>query len=176
MTKRPISITEVLGYANHDFVNYLHLIRMNLDLGRVDEAKEIIRDVSENYRLLSNINRLQLPQTSEWLHTCRWRFRALQVSIHCNVETPVTIVIDDALVQYLEKTVIHVYDHLDPFTEQRLHIDIKANDKSFSLKFDLKGLWDTTVFQVNAANKFDVQTIEETTESWVYELNAIGSE
>lgn len=171
MTEQPFSLTSALRFANHDFVNHLHLIRMNLDLGRVEEAKAVIQDVSENYRLLSNINQLDLPNTSEWLHICRWRFPALQTSLQSKVKHRVVDEIDDVLVQYLEKTVIHVYDHLDPFTEQNLLIDIQSDEKKFTLKFELNGLWDTQLFQLNKINKFDVQTIEETNTSWIYVLN-----
>ncbi|UZM98521.1 Spo0B domain-containing protein [Lysinibacillus sp. MHQ-1] len=43
MNNQSLTISEVLRFANHDFVNQLQLIRMNLDLGRVDESKELIQ-------------------------------------------------------------------------------------------------------------------------------------
>jgi len=163
-----MSITNVLRYANHDFVNHLHLIRMNLDLSRVEEAIDIINEVSEHYRVLSNINQLQLPRTVEWLQTCHWRFPALQISVNSVVSKPFSGTLDEALEQYLEKTVIHVYDKLDPFTEQKLNINIESNETIFKLKYDLSGLWDTIRFQEVEIDKFDVQIIEETNSSWIY--------
>lgn len=171
MMEQPLSITNVLRNANHDFVNHLHLIRMNLDLGRVEEAIDIIKEVSDNYRVLSNVNQLQLPKTIEWLHTCRWRFSALQISVHSEISKPLSSVMDEALEQYLEKTVIHIYDDLDPFTEQKLIINIESNEKIFKLKFELYGLWDTIGFQEVENDKFNVQTIEETNSSWIYVLS-----
>ena len=40
MMEQSLTVREVLRYANHDFLNHLHLIKMNLDLGRIEEAKE----------------------------------------------------------------------------------------------------------------------------------------
>ena len=166
--EQPLSIIDVLRYANHDFVNQLHVIRMNLDLGRVDEAVDIINKVSDDYRTLSSINHLQVPMTVEWLQTCRFRFPALHISLQSDVREPIAREIDEALAQYLEKTVMHVYSCLDPFTEQQLDITIISDEKMFTLKFDLKGQWDTIKFQDTEIEKLHVQTITETTCSWSY--------
>lgn len=173
MMEQPLSITNVLRFANHDFVNHLHLIRMNLDLGNVEEAKKIIFNISEEYRQFSNMNQLHLPKTIEWLLTSRWRFPALQISIDSNVEKRVNADVDDALVQYLENTVIHVYDELDPFTEQNLNVKIQSDENKFKLEFNLQGLWNIGEFQQNEGKNLDVQTIEETNTSWIYVLSMI---
>ena len=47
MMEQPLTVNEVLRYANHDFLNQLHLIQMNFDLGRVEEAKMIINEISD---------------------------------------------------------------------------------------------------------------------------------
>lgn len=166
--EQPLSIINVLRYANHDFVNHLHLIRMNLDLGRVDEAVGIINKVSDDYRILSSINHLQVPITVEWLQTCRWRFPAVHISLQSDVREPIAHDLDEVLAQYLEKTVMHVYNCLDPFTEQQLDIAIASDKKMFTLKFDLKGQWDTIKFQDTEIKKLHVQTITETNCSWCY--------
>lgn len=40
MTVSKLTVSEALRFANHDYLNQFHLIQMNLDLGRVDEAKK----------------------------------------------------------------------------------------------------------------------------------------
>lgn len=40
MNNQSLTISEVLRFANHDYVNQLQLIRMNLDLGRIEESKK----------------------------------------------------------------------------------------------------------------------------------------
>ncbi|MEG0450988.1 MAG: Spo0B domain-containing protein, partial [Lysinibacillus sp.] len=124
MNFQPLTISEVLRFANHDYVNHLQLIRMNLDLGRIDETKKLIQDYSEQLRVLSNINRLQLPKTGEWLQTVRWQYPSVQVELSCQVENPVLNNIDEAIVYYLNNTINHVYHTLDPYTEQQLMLDV----------------------------------------------------
>lgn len=77
MNNQSLTISEVLRFANHDYVNQLQLIRMNLDLGRIDESKKLIQHYSEQLRVFSILNRLQLPQTIEWLQTAGWRYPSL---------------------------------------------------------------------------------------------------
>ena len=85
MIKKPLTVSDVLRYANHDFLNQLHLIQMNLDLQRVEEAKMIIQEVSDHCKMLSNVNRLQLPKTVEWFQTFNWRYPALQMRLTSDV-------------------------------------------------------------------------------------------
>ncbi|HWK24318.1 MAG TPA: Spo0B domain-containing protein [Ureibacillus sp.] len=172
MKTSTLSINDVLRFANHDYMNQIHLIKMNLDLDRVEEAKSIIERLSEHSKTLSNINYLKLPKTVEWLQTIQWRYPAFDSSIISNVTFPVDMKKDEQIVEYLEKTVIHVYDTLDPFTEQQLEITIESNDSSFNLLFDLKGKWEVDLFDNhNENNNLKVQTYVQTNEQWKYALS-----
>lgn len=170
MTGQPLTISEVLRFANHDFLNQLQLIKMNLDLGRVEESKKIIEQISEQCKVNSNINKLQLPKTVEWLQTLHWRYPAFQIEVKCNVTAPVEILKDEFIVDYLEKTVIHVNDHLDPYTEQLLTIDIDSSQELFKLIFDLKGKWESELFQNQALGSMKIEIMEQTDISWNYVL------
>lgn len=172
MNSQSLTISEVLRFANHDYVNQLQLIRMNLDLGRIDESKKLIQEYCEQLRVLSNINRLQLPQTIEWLQTASWRYSSLPMKISGEIKRPVTNNIDGVVVEYLNKTVMHVYDTLDPFTDQNLAIDVRVTDDTFTVRFTLNGLWSADAFTEKGLKQFDIQTIEETNTSWIYVLSA----
>ena len=54
--------------------------------------------------------------------------------------------IDQEVVDYLNKTVMHVYDTLDPFTEQILTLDVRVDDHTFAVTFTLNGLWSADAF------------------------------
>ncbi|RUL57134.1 Spo0B domain-containing protein [Lysinibacillus antri] len=166
-----LSNSDVIRFANHDFMNHLQLIKMNLELGKVDEAKNIINEVSTACKTFSNINKLKLPKTVEWLQTLQWRFPALELTLKSNVVVPVDMKKDEQIVEYLEKTVIHVYDHLDPFTEQQLVIEIDSIESSFKLTFDLKGNWDATQFTRQELANVKIQTYEQTNQVWKYVLS-----
>lgn len=172
MTVKPLTINEVLRFANHDFLNQLHLIQMNLDLERVQEAKTIIQNISEHCKMLSNINKTKLTQTVEWLQTFAWRFPAIELSLESNVLQAVNMELDEQIVQYLEKTIIHLYDELDPFTEQKLQITIESNAEQFQLIFNLKGCWQTPLRLEKEINQLQVNMIETTNESLNFILSA----
>ncbi|MFJ7405105.1 MULTISPECIES: Spo0B domain-containing protein [unclassified Lysinibacillus] len=172
MNNQSLTISEVLRFANHDYVNQLQLIRMNLDLGRIDESKELIQHYSEQLRVLSIMNRLQLPQTMEWLQTAGWRYPSLPLELNGEIKKPVTNNIDKDVVEYLNKTVMHVYDTLDPFTEQSLALDVRVDDHTFVLAFTLNGLWSADAFTERGLKQFDIQTIVQTNTCWQYVLSA----
>ncbi len=171
MNTSTLSINDVLRLANHDYMNHIQIIKMNLDLGRVEEAKSIIEKLSEQSKILSNINKLKLPKTVEWLQTIQWKYPAFDISIKSNVTVPIDMKKDEQIVEYLEKTVIHVYDNLDPFTEQQLDISIESNEKHFTLLFDLKGKWEGHLFDHEENNNLKVQTYEQTSNVWKYALS-----
>ena len=165
-----LSVNEALRYANHDFLNHLHLIQMNLDLERVDEAKKVIEQLSEHCKMLSNVNRLMLPKTVEWLQTVNWRYPALQMQMKSHVLAPVNSKYDEAIVQYLEKTIIHVYGSMSPYEEQQLFVNIETHEKDCIITFHLIGKWEQSSFSTES-NSLHVETMEESDTSWKYRIH-----
>lgn len=170
LTNQPLSISEVLRFANHDFMNQLQLIKMNLDLGRVEESKKIIEKLSEQSKTFSNIGKLKLPKTVEWLLTLQWRYPAFDINIYCNLSKPYVSKEDESIVDYLEKTIIHIYDQLDPFTEQLLSIEINVDQETLQLIVDVKGNWTAKEFHHEEISEINIQTIEQSNNSWKYVL------
>ncbi|WP_201713628.1 Spo0B C-terminal domain-containing protein [Rossellomorea arthrocnemi] len=65
-------VVEALRHARHDWMNDLQLIKGNLDLDRVERAKQVIEEmvlVAQNESKLSN---LRLPLLAEWILTYNW--------------------------------------------------------------------------------------------------------
>ncbi|WP_406686710.1 Spo0B C-terminal domain-containing protein [Rossellomorea vietnamensis] len=65
-------VVEALRHARHDWMNDLQLIKGNLDLGRVERAKQVIEEmvlVAQNESKLSNV---KLPLLAEWILTYNW--------------------------------------------------------------------------------------------------------
>ncbi|MGM0841886.1 MAG: Spo0B C-terminal domain-containing protein [Bacillota bacterium] len=65
-------LVEALRHARHDWMNDLQLIKGNLDLDRVERAKQVIEEmvlVAQNESKLSN---LKLPLLAEWILTYNW--------------------------------------------------------------------------------------------------------
>ncbi|MEC1178340.1 Spo0B domain-containing protein [Metasolibacillus meyeri] len=172
MTIKPLTINEVLRFANHDFLNQLNLIQMNLDLQRIEEAKQIIKDIANDSKMLSNINKLQLPRTSEWLQTFAWRFPAIELKLYSDVKQAVNQpTLDETIVQYLENTVIHIYDGLDAYAEHQLQIVTKSDTAQFQLIFHLTGNWEQTPL-LKEIEHMCIDMIEVTQNSLHYILSA----
>ncbi len=169
MSKTSLSVQEALRFANHDFLNHLHLIQMNLDLNRVDEAKQIIGSISKQCNIFSNTNKVGLPRTTEWLQTFEWRYPAISLKLISDVTVPLDVQWDEAIEQYLEKTILHVYDTLDPFTEQQQQITLKCQPNHFSLEAQLIGKWEAEYTKIDNS-KLTIHTFTSTNTSWHYVL------
>ena len=89
MTEQPLTISEVLRFANHDFLNHLHLIQMNLDLNRIEEAKAIIEDISEHCKMRSNVIKTALPAKvlNKKGHPAKQTFQAIRIEVNHELDS-----------------------------------------------------------------------------------------
>lgn len=168
MTK--LSTGEILRAVNHDFINQLQLIKMNLDLNRIEDAKKHIENYCNQYRVYSNLNKLNWPKTVEWVQTFRYRFPSIEFLLKSNVTMTPKVKKDGETVEYLEETIQHVYAHLDPYTEQQLLMEVKANEEMVNIIFDLQGKWDVEPFHSDVNRQLKVITEKETNHEWKYVL------
>lgn len=167
---KSLTIQDVLRFSNHDLLNHLHLIQMNLDLNRVDEAKEVIQSIVKSCHSFSSINKYGLTKTAIWIQTFKWRYPALELTYHCNVTTPICMEWDELIEQYLEKTIIHIYESLNPFVEQSVTIHIETKEDGLMLLFDCKGQWDVEEME-ELPTGFKVKLLEWTNQSWRFEIS-----
>ena len=82
---KELTSSELLRMANHEFLNQLHLIKMNLDLERIDEAKAIIEQYVNKSKAYSSLNRLSLPKTTEWIRIFPYRYSAIELKLKTNI-------------------------------------------------------------------------------------------
>ena len=168
MMGQSLTIREVLRYANHDFLNQLHLIQMNLDLGRVEEAKALINEISAQCKEFSALNKIGLPKTIEYLQTLKWRYPEFQMMLSSSVREALNEQWDEQIVQYLEKTIIHMFDRLDVFSEQQLQIDVAGVGDEFEITVHFTGHFEETPHFNKESDAFHIETLEQTTTSWKF--------
>ncbi|WP_431027333.1 Spo0B domain-containing protein [Lysinibacillus sp. LZ02] len=168
MTEQSLTVQQVLRYANHDFLNHLHLIKMNLDLERIEEAKELIQDIVAQCQNVSQLNKIGLPKMVEYLQTLRWRYPEFQMEFSTNITKALNEQWDELIVQYLEETILHVYDRLDPFSEQQLQIDIVGAGDEFEIAVHFTGQFNEALHFNKELNALQIQTLEQTTTSWKF--------
>ena len=170
---KTLTVNEALRFANHDFLNQLQLIKMNLDLGRTDSAKNAVEESAEQSKTFFNINKLGLPKTIEWIHTLGWRYPSFHVTIQSIVEHEVDSTLDDAISNYLEQSILHIYPSLDPFTEQNLSLQLYSTEQQFEIVFHAKGHWnEKEVFKQPLTSKLTIEDEQYSEQEWQYVISS----
>ncbi len=173
VTERPLTINEVLRFVHHDFMNQLQLVKMNLDLERVEAAQSAMSDIVEASQTFFNINRLGIQRTIEWLHTASWRFPSLEILIDCNIEGTARESWDEPLRDCLEQSVQAIYKGLDPLVEQRLSLNVFANEIEFEISFDFIGKTSTKTISFDlTGTELQLEEPSFCEERWYYSIYA----
>ncbi|WKA56264.1 Spo0B domain-containing protein [Planococcus shixiaomingii] len=135
-----LTMAQSLRHARHDFLNELQLIKMNLDLGRIERAQAIIRSHAEAAVHASRLAALKLPKTEEWLLVFKWRFPEFQVQLDCAaVKAPQKL--DSEFAEVLETVVQAIRKQMDPAVEYQCRIRVAADNSVFTVALDLNGNW-----------------------------------
>lgn len=170
--KKELTIPELIRHLNHEFLNRVNLIQMNLDLGKIDECKRIIKEMAEQFRIVSNINQLKCPKLITWLDTFTYNFPAINYQLNSDVIHPIPIHLDEKITNYLDDTIHHIYDELDPYMEHNLILSVLSNENKFEIHFDLKGNWNVPKFNTKVDDDYIIDTYEQTNESWKYVIRS----
>ncbi|MDQ0429944.1 stage 0 sporulation protein B (sporulation initiation phosphotransferase) [Planomicrobium stackebrandtii] len=138
--EKTMTVAQSLRHARHDFLNELQLIKMNLDLGRHQEAQAIIRSHAEAAMHASRLSDLGLPLTEEWLLTANWRFSGFRFQVECPaVKAPVHL--DAEFWHFLENFVEAAKELLDPYQAFNSTILLVSNASSFEMNITCPGHW-----------------------------------
>ena len=170
MTDKAFSVNEALRFARHDFLNQLQLIKMNIDLERLDEAKEVINHYTTEVKAFYELSKLSLPLTSEWLQTVNWRFAGFQVKISSHIETTCNALLDTSIRDVLEQAIKLLHTQLSPFTEQQLHIHIVCTQSEFKLTFEAIGEWEPIQHEINHEPQVTLTHECKTAKNWRFHI------
>ncbi|MGE6488301.1 Spo0B domain-containing protein [Paenisporosarcina sp. NPDC076898] len=170
MTGKPFSVNEALRFARHDFLNQLQLIKMNIDLARLEDAKAAIDHYTTEVKAFYELSKLNLPFTTEWLQTANWRFPGFQVSITNTIDSKCDTLFDEQIQHVLEEATNLLHRQLDPFTEQLLHIHIVCNPTTFKLTFDASGKWHPIQKELSKVPQVSLTHECKTTKNWRFHI------
>ena len=138
--EKTITVAQSLRHARHDFLNDLQLIKMNLDLGRLQEAQAIIRSHAEAAMHASRLADLGLPLTEEWLLTANWRFPGFNFGVECPaLKAPAHL--DADFRRFLENFVESAKGRLSPYQAFYGAISLTSSAASFEMKIECPGNW-----------------------------------
>lgn len=138
--EKTITVAQSLRHARHDFLNELQLIKMNLDLGRPQEAQAIIRSHAEAAMHASRLSDIGMPLTEEWLLTANWRFPGFNFHVECPAKTAPTD-LDADFRRFLEHFVESAKERLSPYQAFYGEILLTSSAASFELKITCPGNW-----------------------------------
>ena len=170
MTDKPFSVNEALRFARHDFLNQLQLIKMNIDLVRLEEAKAAIDHYTDEVKAFYELSKLNLPLTSEWLQTANWRFSGFQVSITSHIETNCNPNLDMHIRDVLEQATMMLHSTLNPFIEQLLTIHILNVPSSFKMTYEASGEWEPIQQEITKATQVTLTHECKTTKNWRFHI------
>ncbi|MFJ8063127.1 Spo0B domain-containing protein [Psychrobacillus sp. NPDC096426] len=140
MADKEITINKVLRHSMHDFLNSLHLIQMNLDMGRIEEAKKLISNYSSKCNQFFDINNVGLSKTNEWLQTFSIRYNKMTLVVQTSLLTRGADKYDAALREYLDCFLQSIYPNLRGYQEQLFKVHIMTNEQ-LEIQIDVQGDW-----------------------------------
>lgn len=170
MIDKPFSVNEALRYARHDFLNQLQLIKMNIDLARLDDAKAAIDHYTAEVKEIYALSNLKMPLTCEWLQTANWRFPGFQVQVTSQIDTDSQPTLDSQVHDVLERATVLLHSKLDPFTEQELHIHIACISSGLKVTFEANGEWEPLAHEFSHAPEVTLNHECKTTKNWRFHI------
>lgn len=140
MDSKQISVNEVLRHKMHDFLNNLHLIQMNIDMDRLEEAKNLIHTYSKKCTQFFDVNNTGLYNTNEWLQTFTIAYNKVSLEVQTTLLNRGAERYDMSLVEYLERFIHTIYPLLEGYQEQLLKVHLISSE-FLEVQVELVGEW-----------------------------------
>lgn len=174
MDKNEITLNEILRHTMHDFLNNMHLLQMNLDMGKPEEVRALIQKYSRKCNQFFDINNIGLYKTNEWLQTFGIKYNQLTLDVQTSLLNNKAHVYDEALVDYLDRLVCAIYPNFRGYEEQMLKLHL-ISDEVLEILIDIDGNWSPNKWQTEqVGDLFQLQILEATNNSIKVKLIASG--
>lgn len=132
-------ILDLLSYNRHDWLNRIQLIKGNLDLGKIDYAKEVIDSIINEAKNEAELSNLQMPKMAELLITSKWQgypfaleYEVLQARKGCHN-------VDESMYNWTVAFFKNLCLIIEAFGENELKIEIYEGEYCSRFTFDLQG-------------------------------------
>lgn len=132
-------VLNILRHARHDWMNQLQIIKGNLELNKIDRAKEMINEIICIAQQESKLSNLQLPKLAELLITFNWRQYRYQLDYEVNGDQ-LKLFIDDQQITKWTESFLQLLDQvIEPFCENHLSILIDKQADQAHFRFEFTG-------------------------------------
>ncbi|WP_456273891.1 Spo0B C-terminal domain-containing protein [Bacillus sp. AK031] len=133
------NLVEALRHARHDWMNRLQLIKGNMDLGRMDRAKQIIEEIVAEAQNESKLSNLRLPKFSEWMLTYNWQTHYIKLEFEV-IEAEEPDLDDNWLYEWFTGLLFVLENCVKPYEENNMMVTIKICQQEARFELDFNGI------------------------------------
>ncbi|MEL3974529.1 Spo0B C-terminal domain-containing protein [Rossellomorea oryzaecorticis] len=147
-------ILDALRHARHDWMNDLQLIKGNLELNRIERARQVIDTMVITAQNESKLSNLKLPSLAEWILTYNWSTHMVKLEFEVG-QTGSTDRLDDEKLVFLCKEMLELLEsNVETNAENQLSLIINLSKEHPRFIFDFTGiLKETNVLEKWIKNK-----------------------
>ncbi|WP_141433635.1 Spo0B C-terminal domain-containing protein [Bacillus sp. 03113] len=138
--KKDWSTIELLRHSRHDWLNKLQLIKGNLDLNKMERAKEIIDEIVVEAIQESRLSNLNIPQFTSMLLTYNWENHSFQLEYEVLSEIKSQILDDDKITAWTKRFFSSLETSVKLYHENHLFISIEPRLDGTRFFFEFSGI------------------------------------
>jgi stage 0 sporulation protein B (sporulation initiation phosphotransferase) len=133
-------IVDALRHARHDWMNDLQLIKGNLELDRVERAKQVIDTMVLTAKNESKLSNLKLPLLAEWILTYNWSSRLVKLEFEVGQTGYARTLNDHKLVLLCKEVMELLESNVESKAENQLSLIINLPEENPRFIFDFTGI------------------------------------
>jgi stage 0 sporulation protein B (sporulation initiation phosphotransferase) len=134
------NMIEVLRHSRHDWLNKLQLIKGNLDLNRIDRAKEIIDEIVIEAQHETKLTNLHIPLFASLLLRANWESNIFHLEYEVLIDSGMHRINDLELTQWTMDFFACLNGAIHGLDENHLAISIDAQENGARFFFDFSGI------------------------------------
>ncbi|PLS01291.1 Spo0B C-terminal domain-containing protein [Neobacillus cucumis] len=159
-------IVEVLRHSRHDWLNKLQLIKGNLDLNRIDRAKQVIDEIVIEAQHETKLSNLDMPLFAALLLKSNWENPFFKLEYEVLFDPDASKVNDLAVTHWTNSFFGSLNQAIEPFQENNLSITIEPQSNGIRFFFDFSGIISNReLLESFLANKTIDLSVKELTET-----------
>ncbi|MEH7332726.1 sporulation initiation phosphotransferase B [Neobacillus drentensis] len=133
-------IVEVLRHSRHDWLNKLQLIKGNIDLNRIDRAKEVIDEIVIEAQHETKLSNLNMPLFASLLFTSNWENPFFRLEYEVLEDAEPLKMNDSVLTNWTSSFFSCLNKAIEAFQENHLSITIEPQSEGIRFFFDFSGI------------------------------------
>jgi len=133
-------IIEVLRHSRHDWLNRLQLIKGNIELNKIDRAKEIINEIVIEAQHETKLSNLYIPSFASLLLKTNWENPSFRLEYEVIQDTDSVKIEEEALTEWTKLFFSCLNAAIEAFQENNLSITIEPRLDGIRFFFDFSGI------------------------------------